>query len=87
MKRKKLLAKLAGYLSADHHEQFKQRDSLKKLLRNLREKRDELRAEFAAAPDLQTREALQNKLDVLTAQREKGLQLLKSLGDEAEKSR
>ncbi|MGF1547337.1 MAG: hypothetical protein ACFCUG_08425 [Thiotrichales bacterium] len=79
MKRKKLLEKLGEYLSADHREQLKRKESLKKLLHNLREKRDELKAEIAATADTDERERLQAKLDVLAAQREKGLQLLKNL--------
>ena len=79
MKLKKALNKLAYYVNAEKRDQLAEYDSIKKVLKKLKKKRDQLREEIDKCDDLAEREQLQKKLDVLTAQRQKGLQLLKGL--------
>jgi hypothetical protein len=79
MKLKKALRKLSGYLDARKRDQLKQYESLNKLLKKLKKKRDHLRKRFAESNNPIEQSALQKKLDVLTAQRQKGVQLLQRL--------
>ena len=79
MKLKKALNKLSDYLNAQKREQLEEYDSIKKVLKKLKKKRDHLREQIDKSDDEFERERLQKKLDVLTAQRQKGLQLLKDL--------
>lgn len=79
MKLKKLVRKLSGYLDADRREQLEQYDSIKKVLKKLKKKNDKLREAIETTDDEAEREALQKKLDVIAAQRQKGLQLLRQL--------
>ena len=85
MKLKKALQKLSFYLDAKQREQLKEYDSIKDLLKKLKKKRDHLREQIDKAKDASERQQLQKKLDVLTAQRQKGVKLLKTL-KEARKS-
>lgn len=81
MKLKKALNKLSAYLNAQKREQLEEYVSIKKVLKKLKNKRNDLRERIDIANDPNERERLQKKLDVLTAQRQKGLQLLKKLKD------
>jgi len=79
MKLKKALNKLSDYLNAQKREQLEEYDSIKEVLKKLKKKRGHLRKKIDDTDDPLEREQLQKKLDVLTAQRQKGLQLLKEL--------
>ncbi|MEZ5589202.1 MAG: hypothetical protein R3F53_00180 [Gammaproteobacteria bacterium] len=79
MKLKKALAKLSAYLSAKQREQLEERDSIKKVLKKLKTKRDHLRKRLDGIDDKAEHKHLQKKLEVVTAQRQKGLQALKEL--------
>lgn len=79
MKLKKALAKLSAYLSAKQREQLEERDSIKKVLKKLKTKRDHLRKRLDDIDDEAEHARLEKKLEVVTAQRQKGLQALKAL--------
>ena len=79
MKLKKALNNLSFFLSAQQREQLEEYDSIKKVLKRLKQKRDHLRKRLDKSDNPNERKQLQKKLDVLTAQRQKGVKLLKEL--------
>ena len=79
MKLKKALRKLSQYLDADQREQLAQYDSIKKVLKKLKSKRNQLREKIELIEDDEERQQIQNKLDIVNAQRKKGVKLLKEL--------
>ena len=87
MKLKKALAKLSAYLSAKQREQLEERDSIKKVLKALKKKRDHLRERLEHSDNKTEQAHLQKKLEVITAQRQKGLQALKELKSERKASK
>lgn len=86
MKAKKLLERVMRFLDADTQTQLEQIKSIRKILKQLKEKERELQGELSHEQEPEAREALQNKLDVIYAQRRKGLDQIKHLkegqGDE-----
>ncbi|MBL4865477.1 MAG: hypothetical protein JKY67_03775 [Pseudomonadales bacterium] len=79
MKLKKALRKLSQYMDADQREQLAQYDSIKKVLKKLKSKRNQLREKIELIEDDEERQQIQNKLDIVNAQRKKGVKLLKEL--------
>ena len=79
MKRKKLLNKLAGFLDMQEHKQRKHREELKVLLKKLKKKKVELEGKMEAENDNRKRKRLCKELDIIKAQREKGLSALQDL--------
>ncbi|MBL4795578.1 MAG: hypothetical protein JKY24_08795 [Pseudomonadales bacterium] len=79
MKLKKVLQKLAQYLDAEQRDQLNQYDSIKKVLKKLKTKRNRLMDKIELAETDEERKRLQSKLDVVHAQRRKGVKLLKEL--------
>ncbi len=82
MKVKKLMERLGSYLDADIGIQMEEASSIRKLLKELKKKERSLRQKLDAldpkvAPE--EREELQTKLDVIYAQRKKGLVRVKEL--------
>ena len=84
MKLKKMLKKLMAFFDEDLQQQRKDLKSLRKILKKLKQKEQELIAELDEASLSETRENIQNKLDVVRAQRAKGKQHLLSLRAERE---
>ena len=82
MKSQKLLKKLKRFMSAEKREQIAQRDSLKKLLKKLRKRRDALETALKEADSKSERQRIQEKLTILNVQRKKGLVLLQQLQDQ-----
>ncbi len=76
---KKLLRKLNRILSAEQDVQSEKYRSLKKVLKSLRSEKKRLASELEKATDKQEREAIANRLEVISVQRKKGLELLKEL--------
>ncbi|MFT7288656.1 MAG: hypothetical protein ACI87W_002778 [Halieaceae bacterium] len=74
MKSKKLLKRLADYLSADERTQKKETKAIKKVLKALKEREKTLKLKLAAAEDEERAAAIQSKLDVIYAQRSKGIE-------------
>lgn len=79
MKLKKMLKKLMAFFDEDLQQQRKDLKSLRKILKQLKQKEQDLIAELDEASLSETRENIQNKLDVVRAQRAKGKQHLLSL--------
>ena len=79
MKLKKVLNRLSKYLDAERREQLEEYESIKQVLKKLKTKRDNLAEKINFENDDILREKLQGKLDVVNAQRRKGLKLLKEL--------
>ena len=75
----KLLSKLQRLLDADRREQVAKRNSLKKVLKKLRKRRDTLQQEVAGIEDDGDRRQILEQIQVLNAQRQKGVALLREL--------
>lgn len=78
MKLKKVLDTLRDHLEADRRKQVKEYASLKKILKQLKKKRDSLHKELKSA-DSHHRERIKQKLEIVRAQRQKGIDLLKTI--------
>ena len=79
MRVKKLLDKLKDILSAERHAQLEKYSSLKKVLKALRVEKSRLKKELAESSDENERQELATRLKVISAQRKKGLTVLKEL--------
>ena len=82
MRIKKLLDKLKGILSAERHAQLEKYSSLKKVLKALRVEKNRLKKELAESSDENEQQELATRLKVISAQRKKGLTVLKELKKE-----
>lgn len=81
MKTKKLLAKLSEFMNQDQAEQREELENIRKVLKKLKKKERDLREQLAAEPDEDERRDLTTKLDVVHAQRSKGLERVKEIRD------
>ena len=81
MKRKKLLKMLAKVLDMEGRDQRKHRDELKALLKKLKLKKVELEEKMALEKDERKRKRLGKELEIINAQRLKGLKALQDLQD------
>lgn len=79
MKRKKLLQKLADYLSLDQRSLRKKREKMRQVLKQLREKEHKLKKRMDHERDPARQLQLSRELDILRAQRTKGISVLKEL--------
>ena len=79
MKTPKLLKKVENYLSADKKKQRKQMDSIKEILKKLKKKKHILKDKLAKEKNKKSRKRIQTDLDIIYAQRKKGLKALKKL--------
>jgi len=79
MKRKELLKSLAKVLDMEGRKQRKHRDELKMLLRELKKKKVELEEKIVLEKDERKLKRLGKELDIINAQRLKGLQALHDL--------
>ncbi|MDJ0740031.1 MAG: hypothetical protein QNJ91_09955 [Gammaproteobacteria bacterium] len=79
MKTSKLLKKTEDILSAKKSRQRKEAESLKELLAALKKKRRKLADKLNDAKSGAERERLRKELEVVRAQRHKGLKLLKGI--------
>ena len=82
MRVKKLLDKLKDILSAERNAQLEKYSSLKKVLKALRVEKTRLKKELAESSDENERQELATRLKVISAQRKKGLRVLKELKKE-----
>lgn len=82
MKAKKLLNKLKDILSDERKAQLTRYSSLKKVLKSLRNEKIRLEKKLAEARNEEDREEIASRLEIISAQRKKGLQLLKELKKE-----
>ncbi|MCW8944272.1 MAG: hypothetical protein OQL27_05815 [Sedimenticola sp.] len=79
MKRKKLLHKLADYLNLDQRTLKTKREKMKIILKQLREKEKKLQLRSDHETDETKKLRLTKELDILRAQRLKGIAALKGL--------
>lgn len=79
MKLKDMLERIADLTSAERDTQLEQYKQLKKLLKELRKKRNELEEKISSTDDKKIRKELEDKLKIIDTQRYKGLELLKEL--------
>lgn len=79
MKRKKLLKTLAKVLDMEGRDQRKHRDELKVLLKKLKLKKVELEEKMVLEKDERKRKRLGKELEIINAQRLKGLKALQEL--------
>ena len=81
MKTKKLLSRLAEFLDRDRRAQLAEADSIKEVLRKLKNKEQHLKEQLKEENDAKELQALEVKLAVVHAQRKKGEQLLREIMD------
>lgn len=79
MKRQKLLQKLADYLSLDQRAMRKKREKMREVLKQLRQKEHKLKKRIEHERDAEQKLRLSKELDILRAQRKKGIEVLKEL--------
>ena len=77
-----LLEKLSILLSEEHQEQLAKYKSLKKVLRALRREKAALKESLATTEDEAARKDIESRLKIVSAQRKKGLLVLKKLKSE-----
>jgi CHAD domain-containing protein len=82
MKTRTLLEKLGHFLGQDKASQREEMKSIREILKKLKSKEKHLREELDKEADPDERRELQAKLDVVHAQRLKGLDRVKELRDE-----
>ena len=79
MKRKELMKTLAKVLDMEGRKQRKHRDELKKLLKALKKKKVELEEKIVLEKDERKLKRLGKELEIINAQRMKGLKTLHDL--------
>lgn len=79
MKRKELMKTLAKVLDMEGRKQRKHRDELKKLLKALKKKKVELEEKIVLEKDERKLKRLGKELEIINAQRLKGLKTLHDL--------
>ena len=79
---KQLLDKLSGILDEERQAQLEKYKSLKKVLKALRVEKINLEDSLEKAEDEEARHNIESRLKVVSAQRKKGLKLLKDLKKE-----
>lgn len=85
MKVKKLLDKLKDILSEERKVQLKKYSSLKKVLKSLRAEKTRLEVELKQEKDEDERQEIESRLKIISAQRKKGIKVLKELKRERKK--
>jgi hypothetical protein len=80
MSENKLLKQLKNFLDLGAKHRKKKADELKKVIRKLRKKEKELIAESEKVGSGKKRDMLRKRIDILHAQRKKGLKALKKIG-------
>ena len=82
MKIKLLLDKLSGILNDERKAQIEKYKSLKKVLKALRNEKVILEETLAQTNDEELQHEIQSRLQIISAQRKKGLKVLKELKEE-----
>ena len=82
MRIKQLLDKLSGILDEERKVQLEKYKSLKKILKALRAEKSDLEVSLEKTEDEETRHNIESRLKVISAQRKKGLKLMKDLKKE-----
>lgn len=87
MKTRKLLEKLAHFMDKDRNAQTEELATIREVLKKLKKKEHKLREKLEANPGEEERAELQGKLDVVHAQRIKGLERVKEIRDSRRETR
>jgi predicted nucleic acid-binding Zn-ribbon protein len=82
VKYSKLIKKLSALFDPDLRAHQRKKSKIKEGLKNIRHKQKELEKKLAATDSELEQRQLQEKISILTAQRAKGLELLKELEQE-----
>ncbi len=77
MKQKKLLEKLKIFFDSDAREREKQKSDVKDILKKLKKRERHLKEKLDGENDEEKRNRIQQKIDVVYAQRKKGIALIK----------
>jgi len=77
MKQKKLLNKLKTFFDLDVREREKQKSDIKDILKKLKKRERKLKGKLDAENNAKKRKHLQQEIDVIYAQRKKGIKLIK----------
>ena len=80
MSENKLLKQMKNYLDLGAKHRKKKADELKKVIKKLRKKEKDLIAESEKVGNGKKRNMLRKRIDILHAQRKKGLKALKKIG-------
>ncbi len=78
MKTRKLLDKLMSYLDGDARKRKQEREEIKAVLKKLKRREKKLKNQLDDLKDEEKRAALQKEIDIVHAQRKKGVRLLKA---------
>lgn len=79
MKFSKLINKVNALFNAEAREQERRRRELKSAMKKIRHKQKELEAELSSCGNDDERARLEEKISILSAQRAKGLELLRDM--------
>ncbi|RLA23388.1 MAG: hypothetical protein DRQ62_06395 [Gammaproteobacteria bacterium] len=79
MGKKKLLEKLQEFLDADQQEKIKHIQQIKKVLKKLKQKERRVQQKLELCVDTDKRVELQQELDIIYAQRMKGVNIVKQI--------
>lgn len=85
MKQKKLLEKLKSFFDADERERQEQKADIKKILKKLKKKERKFKEKLGNEKKQEKRTHIQQDIDVIYAQRNKGISLLKELNPDKSK--
>jgi len=77
MKQKKLLEKLKTFFDSDARERKKQKSDVKDILKKLKKRERNLKEKLESEDNVDKRNRIQKKIDVVYAQRKKGIKLIK----------
>ena len=75
----KMIKKIGDFLDADKDKQQKQIKSIQEILKNLKKKQDSLEKKSKTEKDDKKRKRIRKDLDIIFAQRKKGINALKKL--------
>jgi hypothetical protein len=87
VKIKRLLDKLAGILNDERHAQIEKYKSLKKVLKALRSEKKILEETLVQTQDMELQHEIESRLKIISAQRTKGLKVLKDLKKQKKKKK
>lgn len=79
MKSNKLLETLKDYMGVERRAQIEKYDSIKQVLKKLKKKENVLKDKLKKERDEKAHNRLKKEMDVLSAQRKKGVKILKEL--------
>jgi hypothetical protein len=81
MKTKTLLGKLADFMNKDRVAQREELEHIREVLKKLKKKEQKLREKLEASADEEDRREIEGKLEVVHAQRTKGVERVKEIRD------